>query len=195
MPLVTINTSIIESLKKAGVIPDVLDPFDATAMVNVTYGNKDVALGNKLSVDETQKQPDLRIIPEGEDDATYSLILTDPDAPSREDPKWAQYIHWGVSGVKFGNIESFAANAAESGELGPIDFSGFKTIKPYEGPAPPEKTGFHRYCFILLREPASGKVPELPKERKQWDGVREWAKKGGLEPVGANFFYCQNDKQ
>lgn len=64
------------------------------------------------------------------------------------------------------------------------------------GPAPPPKTGKHRYVFVLLH----GDVSSLkaPKERKTWGtgkprhGVRQWAEEAGLKVVGANFFYAKN---
>ena len=76
-------------------------------------------------------------------------------------------------------------------------------LMTYYPPAPPPKTGYHRYVFVLLA-PASGKdtpYPTKPKERPHWGygkvrkGVRDWAKDNDLTPVAASFFYAKNKKQ
>ena len=60
-------------------------------------------------------------------------------------------------------------------------------------PAPPKKTGKHRYVFVLL-EPKNDKEGELklkkPKDRQHWGygkqgaGVMEWAEENELVVVG-----------
>ena len=80
-----------------------------------------------------------------------------------------------------------------------------KDLIGYMAPAPPPKTGKHRYVFVLLEpeEGEDGRESHLkkPKERphfgygKQGKGVMDWAKDNKLVPVGANFFYSQNEKQ
>ena len=82
-----------------------------------------------------------------------------------------------------------------------------KELMSYFPPAPPPKTGYHRYVFVLLApEPAKGdpesrSAPKKPSERPHWGygkvgkGVRDWAKDNQLTPIGANFFYAKNKKQ
>ena len=76
----------------------------------------------------------------------------------------------------------------------------YKTNRAIDmGPAPPPKTGRHRYVFVLLHGDASSL--KAPKERKTWGtgkprhGVRQWAEEAGLKVVGANFFYAQDKDQ
>ncbi|KAI9713297.1 MAG: hypothetical protein M1812_006656 [Candelaria pacifica] len=80
---------------------------------------------------------------------------------------------------------------------------GLKEVVEYMAPSPPPKTGKHRYVFLVF-EPADGKSATnltVPEDRKHWGtgkarhGVRQWASENGLVPVGANFFYSQNDEQ
>lgn len=76
-------------------------------------------------------------------------------------------------------------------------------IEEYLPPTPPPKTGFHRYVFVLLapEERNGGRELEKPQERPHWGygeegkGVAEWAKENGLEAVGAEFFYSENEEQ
>lgn len=68
----------------------------------------------------------------------------------------------------------------------------------YKAPAPPEKTGKHRYVAVVLA-PKNGTTEALdlvvPEERKKWGyegartGVREFAGLNGLKVIG-EFFFC-----
>jgi len=109
---------------------------------------------------------------------SHYQVLTDPDAPSRDDPKWSEFCHWIVTGLE-----------AESATEVSVDLSKGKQIVKYMGPAPPEKTGKHRYVFLLYK---GGRIGEMegPKERKKWGneeqrhGVRQWSAKYDLKLVG-----------
>jgi len=199
MPLVTINQSVQEGLKKDGIIPDVIDDFTPNTLVQLKYPcGKEVSLGASLKPSETQAEPEIQIVPDGEDDATYTLVLTDPDAPSREDPKWSEFCHWIITDLKAPTPEAIAAASEEVATFVKKDQG--KTIVKYMGPAPPPKTGKHRYVFLLFKNGAKSPT-EGPKERKMWGndtprtGVKQWAEKNGLTPVGANYFFARNDVQ
>ena len=73
-------------------------------------------------------------------------------------------------------------------------------LESYYPPSPPKGTGVHRYVFVLLEgDVADSEKLSAPTERKHWGygksrhGVRDWAAEYGLEVVGANFFYAQNE--
>lgn len=199
MPLVTINQSVIETLKKHEIIPDVIDEFNPTTTVSVEYPHKhSVKLGNTLSPNNTQDRPHIQVTPEPEHEgAKYTLVMTDPDAPSREDPKWSEFCHWISSDIELPSVESIAA--AQSFEASAA--KGKKEVVEYMGPAPPEKTGKHRYVFLLYRHSSDTKDLTSPKERKNWGtgkarhGARQWAGEYNLTLVGANFFFAENSKQ
>lgn len=170
--------------------PPVVDDFTPSTMISVVYpGNNDVSLGNTLKPSATQKQPDIQIMPEDSDSSkTYTVVLTDPDAPSRDDHKWSEFCHWIVTDVKVASPDVVTA-AANADTLG-VDLSKATQVVEYMGPAPPEKTGKHRYVFLLYKN--AGKKLEAPSERKKWGhadspdrkGVRLWADKYGLELIG-----------
>jgi hypothetical protein len=124
---------------------------------------------------------------------TYTIALTDPDAPSRDDPKWSEVCHWIATGL------SASASSAGKCELSMKgDDHDLDEIMEYKPPGPPEKTGKHRYVFLAFA-PENGTTDKLhlskPSERKHWGygevhgekhGVKDWAKDNGLVPVGTS---------
>jgi len=91
-----------------------------------------------LSVFETQLEPEIKLdtIP----NKLYTLLLYDPDAVG------GTYIHWLKTNITNNDIKT--------GNI----------IIPYKGPAPPPKTGKHRYIFNLYQQNGENKLTSL--ERK-----------------------------
>jgi hypothetical protein len=126
---------------------------------------------------------------------TYVIALTDPDAPSRDRPKWAEFCHWLASGT----LRPALCDPKDPGPCAPV-LADLDEVVAYKPPAPPEKTGPHRYVFLAL-VPSNGTTDRLhlskPSGRKHWGydpkaetskdktaGVREWAEENGLAVVG-----------
>ncbi|ODQ66139.1 phosphatidylethanolamine-binding protein [Nadsonia fulvescens var. elongata DSM 6958] len=210
MPLVTINSSIQESLKKHEIVPDVIDDgFNPSCLLTISYTKEiGVSMGNNLKPSETKNIPDVFVAtdytPSEKSNASssnsepkYTLVLTDPDAPSRTEKKWSEFCHYIVTGL------TIPTDPKSGVSLGKLDISKGSTLMPYCGPAPPPKTGKHRYVFLLYKEPqvSHGVLMKPPRDRPTWgtdvpaSGVRDWAKKYNLELAGVNFFYAQNDEQ
>lgn len=83
------------------VLPESLDP-QLSEFFKVAYPSKTLEEpGAKLTKDETQQEPEIHLVANNEGEAaaelSYTLVLTDPDAPSRADPKYGQWRHWVVS--------------------------------------------------------------------------------------------------
>jgi phosphatidylethanolamine-binding protein len=129
---------------------------------------------------------------------TYTITLTDPDAPSRENPKWSEMCHWIATGASVSSTEHCKHCSLQ------LSFKDLKEIMPYKPPGPPPKTGPHRYVFLVWA-PKNGTTDQLhltkPKDRQHWGtgeeggGVRDWAEENGLVVVGGNFVYAANKKQ
>ena len=52
-------------------------------------------MGNKLKPKNTKEKPYLMIFcPEVKDTTGLTIVLTDPDAPSRGNPIWGEMCHW-----------------------------------------------------------------------------------------------------
>ncbi|KAM7018255.1 phosphatidylethanolamine-binding protein 4 [Tautogolabrus adspersus] len=88
----------------------------------------------------------------------YVLVMVDPDAPSRNNPKAANWRHWLVVDIQ--------GNALKKGQIEGT------TLTEYRPPTPPKKTGFHRYQFMLFEQPPDTSVSLAEKEsssRGKWD--------------------------
>ncbi|KAI0841058.1 PEBP-like protein [Hypoxylon sp. FL0890] len=193
-------------LEKADIFPTVIDKFLPSLLLDAEWPSGEHAkLGNIVLVEKVQDEPDIIVhrsqgrsdssVTEGNSNVTYTITITDPDAPSRDNPKWSEFCHFIATGIKL---------SSTSGSSTVVHLSDLKEIMPYKPPGPPPKTGKHRYVFLLFA-PANGTTDPLdltkPEDRKHWGtgkqrhGVRDWAKENGLEPVAANFIYAQNEKQ
>ncbi|GAA5972327.1 hypothetical protein JCM11641_002410 [Rhodosporidiobolus odoratus] len=173
----TLRGRFRDSLQDAGLIGSSVIPstFDPAVLVHATYptfGN--VQPGETYSVESTQVEPSVSFnAPEGKD-SKFTLVLADPDAPSREDPKWSPFRHWTLANV----VPNQAAG---------------ETLTTYLGPAPPAGTGPHRYVFLVYKQPVDH-TPELGvdgDERPSYD-LASFVRKNELELVGANFFLAES---
>lgn len=216
MNLMTISQSLDESFNKHKIIPEVVDKFDTQGLLTIEYSDKDhVALGNTLKVEDTQERPIIQFTinspgSEKELELTprdrFTLVLTDPDAPSNTDHKWSEYAHWIVTDLQLNTEESATSTTSESDQAlsltTVLDYTKGNEILPYQGPAPPPGTGKHRYVFLLFRQDPTVRY-EAPLGRPTWgtdipgSGFRDWVKKHGglLKLITLNFFYAQNVKQ
>lgn len=90
----------------------------------------------ELTPNQVKDQPTVKW--NADKDTYYTLIFTDPDAPSRADPKFREFRHWLVVNIPGDNVNA-----------GDILFD-------YIGSGPPEGTGLHRYVFLVYKQ--SGKI-------------------------------------
>jgi len=196
------DKSILEvrhELKKAEIIPTVINDFLPSLTLTVSWpSNKTAKLGNTIDPDDVQDTPTIEL----QDDTTstvskasgltYTITLTDPDAPSRDNPEWSEMCHW------------IATKVPLSSDTHSLKKNKLKEVMPYKPPGPPPKTGKHRYVFLVFT-PANSTTKKLhlskPDDRQHWGtgkerhGVRDWAEENGLVAVAANFIYSQNEKQ
>jgi len=111
----------------------------------------------------------------------YTLIMTDPDAPSRAEPKFREFKHWVLVNIP-GN-----------------DLTSGDAIAEYIGSGPPQGTGLHRYVFLLYKQ--SGKLEfdeervsnKSRKDRPKFSAAK-FAKKHQLgNPIAGTFYQAQYD--
>ena len=100
-----------------------------------------VNLGNELTLTQVKDEPSHISWPH-DGESLYTLVMVDPDAPSRTDPVRGQCIHW--------LVVSIPSNKASDG----------KTMVEYTGSGPPEGTGLHRYISLLCTQPGKVELEE-----------------------------------
>lgn len=176
-----------------------MDPFEVQFVVIPFWEdtNKASRLGNKISPKDVQVEPDLELGVASRafvSDAktVYTLVLSDPDALSRDNPVKAQMCHWIVTNI---TLPSFLSEETIiTLQVTPSSHNaepGLVVLESYFAPAPPPKTKYHRYVFAFLKSNrVDGSLPKAPKDRPHWGydkeraGIREWAEENDLTVVG-----------
>lgn len=83
----------MQAFKTNEVVPDVIKDAPTTKMT-VIYpkSKKEVELGNILTPTQVKDAPEIKF--DAESGFYYTLLLTDPDAPSRKKPIRREWQHW-----------------------------------------------------------------------------------------------------
>ncbi|KAK4571693.1 hypothetical protein RGQ29_030205 [Quercus rubra] len=164
---------LIETLSVGRVVGEVVDIFTPSIRLNVIYNsNKQVANGHEFKPSVIISKPRVEI---GGDDmrTAYTLIMTDPDAPSPSDPSLREHLHWMVTNIP-----------------GTTDASFGKEIVSYETPKP--VVGIHRYVFILFKQ--TGRQTVTPPTTRDYFNTRRFSAENGLGlPVAAVYFNAQRE--
>ncbi|KAK2020385.1 phosphatidylethanolamine-binding protein [Colletotrichum zoysiae] len=186
---------LASSLEQAGLVPGpagVLVPegFEPTTRLEVSFAGKAVDAGNFFRARECKVAPSVSFAGEagaGAAPATcYTLVLTDPDAPTPDDPRFAFWRHWVAPGLQ-----------PLSGGGGVVA-QGKPPLTEFLGPGPKDDSKPHRYLFLLYREPQGLDLKkedvggEEFVERRSWKPA-EFAEKHGLKLVGVNWMTCAGD--
>lgn len=101
-----------------------------------------VELGKELTPTQVKDKP--KVSWESEKGAYYTLMMIDPDAPSRANPLFREIRHWLVMNILESNIE----NGDE--------------VSEYRGSGAPKGTGLHRYIFLVFKQPNGMIVHDEP---------------------------------
>ncbi|XP_069475294.1 phosphatidylethanolamine-binding protein 1 isoform X1 [Ambystoma mexicanum] len=111
--------------------------------LRVKYGSVEVdELGKELTPTQVQNKPTLLEWSGMEKDKLYTVGMTDPDAPSRKNPKFREWHHYLATNVKGGDLST-----------------GF-VQSDYVGAGPPKGTGLHRYVWLVYEQPGPIKYDE-----------------------------------
>jgi len=176
----------------------VLDDFTPLLAVDAKWDSAKASLGNTLRPKEAQDAPVITLSPRDSRHEEYVVIMTDPDAPSRDNPKWSEFCHWIATGAAKRADDSGGGEDTHLIRPGSATLMmGLDDIMPYKPPGPPKDTGKHRYVIVVLA-PENGTSkklhPSKPSGRQHWGyetdggettrGVRDWAKENGLVPIG-----------
>jgi len=117
-----------------GIFKDLgLEENDKCNELNVTFPTSHkVLFGNTLKLDDVKVTPKIQV-ETFQDSKFHTLVMVDPDAPSRTNPVASEWLHWLVSDIPQGQ--------------GIIKGQKIMTFAPS---GPPKNTGKHRYIFLLF---------------------------------------------
>ncbi|KAG5234558.1 hypothetical protein OIU76_000231 [Salix suchowensis] len=164
---------VMEPLAIVGVVGEVVDMFTPTVKMIVTYNSdKQVVNGYEFMPSVIASRPRVEIGGEDMRDV-YTLIMTDPDAPSPSDPYLREHLHWMVIDIP-----------------GTTDVSFGKEIVSYETPKP--VAGIHRFVFILFKQRGRQTVRQ-PASRDCFNTKRFSGENGLGLPVAAVHFNAQRE--
>ncbi|KAK9423775.1 putative Phosphatidylethanolamine-binding protein [Seiridium unicorne] len=185
--------ALAASLEKAQLVPGsaaslIPAHFTPSTKLTISFGPRAVEVGNFFRAGECKIAPSVSFAPEADasSSASYTLILTDPDAPTPDDPKFAFWRHWVLSGLQ--------PLSGDSGEValtkGPVT--------DYLGPGPKDDSKPHRYLFLLYREPEGLVLKKEDAGGEEFVQRRsfkpaEFAEKFGLKLVSVNWMTCAGD--
>jgi len=116
--------------------------------LNVKY------IGQTIEANKTQQPPEVYF--KADNDKLYTVVMVDPDAPSRGNPKARNWLHWVVC-----NIPGSQVSCGE-------------TCVTYVGVGAPEKTGAHRYVVMVFEQPSSILWPRYDWLQKTTENRANW---------------------
>nr|AFQ00668.1 flowering locus T-like protein 2 [Allium cepa]AGZ20211.1 FT5 [Allium cepa] len=161
-----------DPLVVGNVVGDVLDPFQKSASLRITYNNREVTNGSELKPSMVMNEPRIEI--GGRDSRTlYTVVMIDPDSPSPSNPTKREYLHWMVTDIP----------EAKDASLG-------NEIVPYESPQP--TAGIHRFVFVLFKQTVKQTI-YAPGWRQNFNSRDFAAYYSFGPPVAAVYFNCQRE--
>ncbi|XP_005992654.1 phosphatidylethanolamine-binding protein 4 isoform X2 [Latimeria chalumnae] len=86
----------------------------------------------------------------------YVMIMVDPDAPRRDQPRFRYWRHWLVTDILGKNLKAGVIKG--------------KTLSEYRRPTPPQNTGYHRYQFLIYSQPPNTVISLSPEEKESFGG-------------------------
>ncbi|XP_039377559.1 phosphatidylethanolamine-binding protein 4 isoform X2 [Mauremys reevesii] len=122
--------------------------------------------------------------PQADKNKKYVLIMVDPDAPNRANPKYRFWRHWVVINIKGTDLRAGKLRGHVLTENTSTVFSYFNLSlrywepqpgscwpvqqgpesEDYGRPTPPSQSGYHRYQFRLYEQPAHEAISLSPEE-------------------------------
>lgn len=106
----------------------------------------------------------------------HTLVMLDPDAPSRKNPKFRSWLHWLVINIRNG------------------DFRNGTEVMPYRPPTPPAGSGKHRYVFLVFQQEGKQKSVDTFAERAKFN-LNEYAASNDLSRVVGFTYFTTEARQ
>lgn len=164
--------------KDSGITGDLSLEDAPHALLDIDYGGMMVSELNKTCTPaQTANAPTVRLRGYLRCGSPYSLLMVDPDAPSRKQPTKRSWLHWMV-------LNAQSSDRFHDGEV----------AMPYKGPNPPSGSGAHRYVFLVYCQDGMtlSKDEMTPSDRPSYNVAGFSGKLTAKMPVAGAFFYAEN---
>ncbi|GFT63037.1 protein MOTHER of FT and TFL1 homolog 1 [Nephila pilipes] len=163
----------LKKFREKGIVPNIV-PDLPTSVIKVQYTEKALDCGTELPQNVTKFQPGISFT--GKNEKLHTLVMFDPDAPTPEDPRLANYRHWVVEDIPGNNF-----------------YDGY-TVSSYLAPDPPVTSDAHRYIFLIYEQPTNKKLHEtFDDEKRTKFKLNTFVQKRKLiGPVAGNFMYVHH---
>ncbi|XP_066924242.1 protein D1-like [Clytia hemisphaerica] len=142
--------------------------------MEVTFAGVTVVCGENYFLAGFNKKPKV-VLNRANINIYYTLVMLDPDAPSRKDPSQRSWLHWLIVNIHNADIST-----------------GFEVVE-YNPPTPPKNSGFHRYVFLLIVQPKKEKE-YLPIVKRGKFNINKYATNHSLTNL-AGLTYFQTKKE
>ncbi|XP_063699890.1 protein D3-like [Culicoides brevitarsis] len=175
------TTEVETKFAENEITADLKLPKGPSKLLEITYpSGATVNLGNELTPTQVKDIPFLKW--ETTDDALYTVLMTDPDAPSRANATFREVRHWLVVNIP--------QNDVKDGDH----------LFEFIGSGPPQGTGLHRYVFLVFRQPARIDVTNIKRtrncsrENRLSSSAKSFIDEHQLgDPLFGNFYQAQYD--
>ncbi|CAH0387515.1 unnamed protein product [Bemisia tabaci] len=119
-------------MTRSQIVPDVIRVVPNNEL-KVKYFNVTVDFGTKITPASFVEEPTQLYWPTIEN-RLYTIIFTDPDVPSRQNPDEREWMHWIVANIPKTHI------------------SKGDCLASYIGPIPHQLGSWHRYVFVVIEQ-------------------------------------------
>ncbi|XP_055847924.1 protein D2-like [Episyrphus balteatus] len=173
------ESDITKALKEYKVIPDVINEDVPETLQVVFNSGAIVDKGNIILPSQAKDQPFVDW--NADENAFYTIMCVDPDAPYPEDPFLGQLNTWTIGNIPGKNILA-----------GDVLFE-------YIGSAPPKGADLNRYIFLLYKQLGRIEFDETYVSDTSIEGraqfsANSFAEKYNLSLVAANFYRSEYDE-
>uniref|UniRef100_W8BVQ1 Putative odorant-binding protein A5 n=2 Tax=Ceratitis capitata TaxID=7213 RepID=W8BVQ1_CERCA len=173
------DNEIDKLFRDTEVVPDVIEE-PPKELLKIDYNNGlEVGKAEEFTPTQTKDEPALEWT--AEPDAYYTVIMINPDVPTRQNPTWREWLHWLVVNVPGGDIAK--------GDI----------LAPYIGPMAPKMSGLLRYVFLIYKQPGKQMFDEMVRTNTDVAGHEKFssmtfAAKYDMELVAGNLFQARWDE-
>ena len=178
----------------------VVDAFEPTVTLTLSFGDVVVSEGAELTPTQAQHAPAV-VLSGAAEGALFTVILSDPDAPSVADPKFGEWQHWVAVNCSAAELADAGGAAAVVGDVDAAAAEGADARTAFFGSAPGKDSGKHVYALVVYAQPGGRVAPDEPRiplasgfpPRRSFNS-RAFATKYGLVPAAAVSYVCEWDE-